>query len=89
MNTVTDFAYKLGCGRYIQQNGALTLAGQEAKRLGNRPYILAGPTGYAKVQKVLEASLQEEGLDFALEIYQGYCTEEKAQDISALRWSLS
>lgn len=81
MNTVTDFAYKLGCGRYIQQNGALTLAGQEAKRLGNRPYILAGPTGYAKVQKVLEASLKEEGLDFALEIYQGYCTEEKAQDI--------
>ena len=83
MNTVMDDAYKLGCGRYIQQKNAIALAGREAARLGRYPLIIGGPNSYHLIGDKLEASLAEAQLKFQREIYGGYCTEEKAEAIAA------
>ncbi len=79
-----DFAYKLGCGRYIQQEGALELAGQEALRLhGTKAYVLGGPHTLPLVQERLFASLQQAGIPFEATCYDGACSEEKAAEFTA------
>ena len=38
-------AYKFGCGRYIQEAGALLRIGEEAKRFGKKALILGKGIG--------------------------------------------
>lgn len=83
MNMTTDFAYKFGCGRYIQQAGALDLAGAEVKRLGDKAYLLAGPTAFALTEEKVTASLRKAGVPFVVETFRGQCCEEDAARIAS------
>ena len=58
-------AYKFGCGRYIQEAGALLRVGEEAKRFGKKALILAGPTAW----KVSEEKIVRGMKDAELTMY--------------------
>lgn len=84
MNAKTDSAYKFGCGRYIQQHGALDLAGREARRLGNHALILGGSNTLPLVRKKLTDSLAAAACTHACFEYGGPCSEEAAQQYAAI-----
>lgn len=74
-----DNAYKFGAGRYIQEAGALKYVGEEAKRLGGKALVIAGPRAWAATEGKVEKSLKEAGVPFVLSVYDGQNTYEKAK----------
>ena len=44
-----DDAWKLGCGRYLQERGALLRLDSEIARLGKNPMFLTGEKSFAAV----------------------------------------
>lgn len=75
-----DNAFKFGAGRYIQESGALASAAAEAKRLGKKALIIAGPRAWAATEGKIEKSLNEAGFPFELSIYGGQNTYEQAKE---------
>lgn len=49
-----DNAYKFGAGRYIQEAGALRYVGEEAKRLGSKALVIAGPRAWEATEGKVE-----------------------------------
>lgn len=75
-----DNAYKFGAGRYIQESGALASTAAEAKRLGSKALIVAGPRAWAATEGKVEKSLNEAGFPFDLSVYGGQNTYEQAKE---------
>lgn len=75
-----DNAYKFGAGRYIQQRNALETIAEEVRRLGKKPYIIAGPRSLAATEGRIEKTLQEAGIAYELSVYSGQNTYEKAKE---------
>lgn len=82
MNDMQDEAYKLGCGRLLFAHGAIRCLGEEARRLGHSAYLLGGPHAMAQVQDAMEASLRASAIRYSVDVYEGPCSEEKAEDIA-------
>ena len=61
-------AYKFGCGRYIQEAGALLRVGEEAKRFGKKALILAGPTAWKVSEEKIVRGMKDSGVDYVLHI---------------------
>ena len=57
-----DYAYKFGAGRYVQQKEALELAAEEIRRLGKKPFIIAGPRAWEATEGRMEKALKEDEL---------------------------
>lgn len=79
-----DNAYKFGAGRYIQEQGALEQAGPEALRLAKKALVIAGPRGLAACEGRVEKSLDEAGVEYLLQVYDGQNTYEKAKEHAAM-----
>lgn len=79
MSSKLDVAFKFGSGRYIQEPGALRLAGTEIARFGKKAFIIGGPTAISIVKDTLSKSLNEAFVSFEYEIYPGYTTREASQ----------
>jgi len=73
----------LGGGRYIQTENAASLLGSELKRYGaKRAFVLGGHTALSIASPCFEAGMRDEGVDFAVEEFQGHCTLEKCAILS-------
>lgn len=79
LKTKTDAAFKFGAGRYIQEPGAIGLAGNEISRLGKRAFILGGSKALSTVEKQLSKSLQDADIRYEYKVYDGYTTHETAK----------
>lgn len=62
METRMDAAYKFGCGRYVQEPGALERVGPECGRLARKVLIVAGRTARALTEEAIEGSLRAAGV---------------------------
>lgn len=72
-------AYRIGCGRYIQENGACSLAGREAKLLGlKKALLIGGKTALSLAGEKIKNSLAEAGIPCVTIEYRGYCNTEEA-----------
>ncbi|MCI9297382.1 MAG: iron-containing alcohol dehydrogenase family protein [Lachnospiraceae bacterium] len=78
-----DYAYKFGAGRYVQQKEALELAAEEIRRLGKKPFIIAGPRAWEATEGRMEKALKEAGMAYELSLYPGQNTYEKAKEHAA------
>ena len=78
-----DNAYKFGAGCYIQEAGALRYVGEEAKRLGSKALVIAGPRAWEATEGKVEQSLKEAGMPFVLSVYGGQNTYERAKEHAA------
>ena len=73
----------LGSGRYIQNEGALSLIGSETAQYGKKALILAGKTAWSVAEEKIKESLEKSGIDFTLFIFDGYCSEPYTDKIAA------
>lgn len=74
--------YKFGSGRYWQQFGALSHAGEEVKRLGKKAYIIGGRTALSLAEPAMVTSLKQSGIVWEEERYSGLPSLCKAQELS-------
>lgn len=78
----TDYAFKFGAGRYVQEPDALDVAGAEIARFGKKAFVLGGPTAFSVAGDKLRSQLEKAGLAYEFITYPGYCTREKSQELS-------
>lgn len=79
-----DFAYKFGCGRYLQGEHVLEKCGEEVLRLHCRhPLIVGGPHAFAAALGRVTASLEEKSIPFYAWEYTGWCCPSFAERLCA------
>ena len=80
---VVEFSFRLGSGRYIQEDGALLRLGEELARLGcKKPYIIGGKTALSLTEETLRTSLREAGMDGVFTVYTQFCNYDACVEIS-------
>lgn len=80
---IKEASYRVGCGRYLQESGALSLVGEEVKRLGAaKPFILGTKTPMALTRDTIEKSLSDSGLCGVFHLYNGFCCKEVLDTIA-------
>ena len=77
-----DDAYKFGCGRYLQGRQVLEKAAPEVRRVGKKPFLVAGKRAWASTTNRIEQSLSDADIDYSLMIYSGQTTYSKAKAIA-------
>ncbi|MFC2705357.1 MAG: iron-containing alcohol dehydrogenase family protein [Olsenella profusa] len=78
-----DSAIKFGAGRYRQERGLIAHCGEEILRFGRRPLVVVGPHSWDAVGADLTRSMEEAGLIPTIEVYDGWCSFEGAEDLAA------
>lgn len=82
METQMDAAYKFGCGRYVQEPGALQRVGAECARLAPKVLIVAGRIARALTESAIEGSLRAAGVAALWREHAGACSEESARALA-------
>lgn len=81
---VVERSFRFGCGRYIQEPGALARAGEEAVRLGaQRAFLIGGKTALSLAGDTLRESLRAAGVSAEVVEYHGFCNREEAARLAA------
>ncbi len=81
---VVEKSFRLGSGRYIQENGAITLLGEEIARLGcKKPFILGGRTALSITKDAMLKSLSDAGMESVVYEYVGFCNVDHCDRIVA------
>lgn len=71
---IVESAFRLGSGRYIQEDGAISRLAEELKLLGaKKPFIMAGKTAWSVAKSAVRSSLDEADMERVLYIYEGFC----------------
>lgn len=79
---IVESSFRLGCGRYIQEDGAIHRIGEELARLGTRtPFILGGKTALSLTAEAIEASLAEHGMEMNVYVYRDFCNPDLCEEI--------
>ena len=83
METTMDAAYKFGCGRYVQEPGALSRIGEEAARFSKSVFIVSGETARALTERAVAGALQSANVAAVWQTHTGACCEESARAYAA------
>ena len=79
---VVESSFRLGCGRYIQEDGAIRRIGEELARLGaHTPFILGGATALSLTAEAIENSLTEHGMEMNVYVYRDFCNPDHCEEI--------
>ncbi len=83
-----EAAFRLGSGRYIQENGAITCLGDELNLIDcSAPLIITGKTAWTLTKDKIQEALDNIGIEFRFYEYSGYCNEEKCDEIIGMEAS--
>lgn len=77
---IKEESFRIGCGRYIQKSGAISLLGEETGRLGLSPLVVGGTTALKITREKIEKSLC--GLKYEIAEHCGTCNEERASELA-------
>ena len=81
---VVESAFRLGAGRYIQENGAVSLVGEEIARLGSKKaFIMGGRTALSITEDKIKKSLTDNGIKSVFYTYEGFCSKEHCTHIQS------
>lgn len=83
---IVEPSFRMGCGRYIQEAGALTQAGAEAARLSHgvkKIFVMGGPKAFELTREKLDASFRAAGLEPEYYVYEGFCNPGHCDRIRA------
>ena len=88
MNTVQlDTAIKFGSGRYRQEQGLLKFCGEEIARFAKDVLVLTGHRSWDAVKDEFCSSLDQAGIRYRVEHYDGRCSYEGAREYADLAQS--
>ena len=83
-SNIKEPAWRVGCGRYLQEAGAISLVGEEVRRLGaKRPFVLTTKTPMAVAGADLRRSFSEAGCTGVFHLYTGFCCRTVLDAIGA------
>lgn len=80
--TQLDPAIKFGAGRVRCESNLIPQLGEEFARVGKKMLIVAGPRSWDAVKDALVPSMEAAGVGYQLEIYNGWCCFEGAQELA-------
>jgi len=79
---IVESSFRLGSGRYIQEEGAIARLGEELVRLGcKKPFIIGGKTALSLTEETLKKSLEEQGILAQFYLYTEFCNPEVCEEI--------
>lgn len=79
---VIERSFRIGAGRYIQENGAISRIGEEIARLGkSKPFILGSKTAIKITKELIDKSLSEKNMSGVYYNYEGFCNEVHCESI--------
>ena len=81
---IREKSFRIGCGRYVQEEGAILTCGEEIRRLGHAPLILGGKTALSLTRTTLEESVKNACDAYEIITYTGTCNHEMAKEYAAL-----
>lgn len=79
---IREGSFRIGCGRYVQEAGALCRCGDEVKRLGSAPLIIGGKTALSLTRDKIESSIKA-CKKYELITHSGSCNEQDATELAA------
>lgn len=83
MSLNKDAAFKFGCGRYLQEAGAVEkYLAVEAQRFGTKAFILCGENGFKAAHEKIEKALSGSSVAFTYRMFSSTCCHENAADLS-------
>ncbi len=83
---VVESSFRLGAGRYIQENGAVSLVGEEIVRLGcKKTFVMGGRTALSLTKDKIEKSLENSNIEGIFYTYEGFCSKAHCADIQSTR----
>jgi len=81
---IREKSFRIGCGRYLQERGALSALGDEVKRLGSAPLVIGGRTALSLTRPIIEKSLSAACARYEIIEHTGTCNEPRAEELAAL-----
>lgn len=79
---VVDPSFRIGAGRYIQDDGVIADLSKEIRNLGgSKPFVLAGDNAYALLKDKVDAILGEDGMKGEYYLFKGFCVKEHCKEI--------
>ena len=81
---IRESSFRIGCGRYIEEAGALAQIGAEIRRLGHAPLIVGGRTALSLTHDTFTASVRTACSKFEVITHAGTCSEERAKELADL-----
>ncbi|MBR4865119.1 MAG: iron-containing alcohol dehydrogenase [Clostridia bacterium] len=79
---IVESAFRLGTGRYIQEDGAAGRLGEELALLGcSHPYIIHGKTALSVAGEKIAKSLSDAGMEAFYHEYTAFCNPARAAEI--------
>ena len=79
---IKESSFRIGCGRYVQEENLLSRAGEEIARLGRRPLIVGDDTALNIVRAALIPSIMPACDAYAIVTHNGTCNDERATEIA-------
>lgn len=76
---IKEESFRIGCGRYLQKAGGLSLLGEEVSRFGSSALVVGGATALGITKNRIEKSL--EGLKFEIIEHRGTCNDFRALEL--------
>lgn len=81
---IVEPSFRIGAGRYLQDNGILKDIGKEVLLLkGKKAFVMGGTTALSITREIVENSLKENGIDYIIYEYKGFCVPEHCENIVA------
>ena len=81
---IREESFRMGCGRYIQKQGALSLCGEEIARLGTAPLIVGGKTALEQALPAVLPSVRAACERHTVVEHGGTCNERDALALAEL-----
>ena len=79
---IVESSFRLGTGRYIQEDGAAGRLGAELTLLGcKKPYIIHGKTALSLAGEKIANSLSDAGMEAFYHEYTSFCNPARAAEI--------
>lgn len=79
---IMESSFRLGTGRYIQEDGAILRLGEELSLLGvKKPFIIHGKTALSIAGAKIAASLQKAGISAHYFEYTAFCNPARAAEL--------
>ena len=79
---VVESSFRLGSGRYIQEDGAILRLGEEIERLGcHKPFIIGGKTALSLTENDLNKTLNDHGMIAQFYLYTEFCNPDACEEI--------
>ena len=81
---IKESSFRIGCGRYLQEENLLARAGGEILRHGKCPLIVGDDTALSVTRDVMIPSIAAVCERYHIVVHNGTCNDERAEEIAVL-----